>query len=343
MVDPGIALLTAGLIMFVGFLLFWPQTGMFSRWQAYQRIKTRVLREDALKHIETAQLEGEAVTMNSIAGALQINLDRAVDLLTELEDSQLVTSHENNIQLTPTGQAAALHILRAHRLYERYLADQTGYAEKEWHSLAEVREHNLTPDEVEALAARLGNPSHDPHGDPIPTTSGEAVSHEGKPITELEKDQIARITHIEDEPDTVAAQIQAEGLVPGMTVRLIEMTDNRVRFWAGGEEHILAPIFAAAISVLPIKKERAAPQLQGEPLSALSLGQKGEVIQVSPRVRGAERRRLMDLGILPGTEITAEMTSPGGDPTAYRIRGAMIALRKEQADLIRIQSIMEAN
>ncbi len=236
-----------------------------------------------------------------------------------------------------------MHILRAHRLYEHYLADQTGYAEKEWHSLAEVQEHSLTPDEVESLATKLGNPSHDPHGDPIPTTSGEAVSHEGKPITELAKDQIARITHIEDEPDTVAAQIQAEGLVPGMTVRLIETTDNRVRFWAGGEEHVLAPIFAAAISVLPVKKVRVTQQLLGEPLSALSLGQKGEVIQVSPRVRGAERRRLMDLGILPGTEITAEMTSPGGDPTAYRIRGAMIALRKEQADLIRIQSIMEAN
>ncbi|RME45954.1 MAG: ferrous iron transport protein A [Caldilineae bacterium] len=57
--------------------------------------------------------------------------------------------------------------------------------------------------------------------------------------------------------------------------------------------------------------------------------------------RGAERRRLMDLGILPGTLIRAEMVSPSGDPTAYRIRGALIALRKEQADRIYITRATE--
>lgn len=51
---------------------------------------------------------------------------------------------------------------------------------------------------------------------------------------------------------------------------------------------------------------------------------------------GASRRRLMDLGILPGTKLTAEMRSPLGDPTAYRIRGAVIALRREQARQIQI-------
>jgi Fe2+ transport system protein FeoA len=52
---------------------------------------------------------------------------------------------------------------------------------------------------------------------------------------------------------------------------------------------------------------------------------------------------MMDLGILPGTTVTAEMISPGGDPTAYRIRGALVALRKDQAEHIRIQRPMEAS
>jgi DtxR family Mn-dependent transcriptional regulator len=82
--------------------------------------------------------------------------------------------------------------------------------------------------------------------------------------------------------------------------------------------------------------------IKGEPtvkgkfksLSSLSVGEKGTVLGISKRCRGQQRRRLMDLGVVPGTEIEAEMKSIGGDPVAYRIRGASIALRKNQADKI---------
>lgn len=69
-------------------------------------------------------------------------------------------------------------------------------------------------------------------------------------------------------------------------------------------------------------------------LSDLAPGEQGKVTCILPECQGNERRRLMDLGIVPGTVITAEMKSPGGDPTAYRVRGALIALRKEQARFI---------
>jgi Fe2+ transport system protein FeoA len=71
------------------------------------------------------------------------------------------------------------------------------------------------------------------------------------------------------------------------------------------------------------------------------MSQKGRVLNVSPAVRGQERRRLMDLGIIPGTIIEAEFQSPMSDPTAYRIRGALIALRREQADLISVVPLEE--
>ena len=76
-----------------------------------------------------------------------------------------------------------------------------------------------------------------------------------------------------------------------------------------------------------------------ERLSVLKLGDVGRVVEISPRCVGAARRRFLDLGILPGTLIRAEMVSPGGDPTAYRIRGALIGLRQEQADLIGIARV----
>jgi Fe2+ transport system protein FeoA len=69
----------------------------------------------------------------------------------------------------------------------------------------------------------------------------------------------------------------------------------------------------------------------------LTLGESGTVVDVSPACQGSQRRRLLDLGVVKGTRITAELVSAAGDPVAYRIRGALIALRREQAGWIRIE------
>ena len=69
-------------------------------------------------------------------------------------------------------------------------------------------------------------------------------------------------------------------------------------------------------------------------MSSLKTGEKGKVLGISKALRGQQRRRLMDLGVVPGTEIIAELKSASGDPTAYRIKGASIALRKTLSDRI---------
>jgi DtxR family Mn-dependent transcriptional regulator len=121
-----------------------------------------------------------------------------------------------------------------------------------------------------------------------------------------------------------------------MIIFVTEITSQRVRFWAEGDEHVLAPLLAVNISVVPLHPAEKMQLASFESLSNLKLGDIAKVINISPLCRGAERRRLMDLGILPGTIIKAEMVSPSGDPTAYRIRGALIGLRQEQAALIYI-------
>jgi Fe2+ transport system protein FeoA len=60
------------------------------------------------------------------------------------------------------------------------------------------------------------------------------------------------------------------------------------------------------------------------------------VVRLADACQGPQRRRLLDLGVVPGTIVTAEFSSPGGDPIAYRIRGALIALRRVQAKLIQV-------
>lgn len=322
--------------------LFRPSRGAFWRWQRARKMTERVLREDALKHLQRYESHGRSPSVESLAGAMQISVDKAAGLLSELEAHGLVTIDGQNFRLTPRGRDYALHIVRAHRLWERYLADETGYATEMWHDQADQAEHSLTPAATEALAAELGYPTHDPHGDPIPTATGEMVPHGGHPLTSMDLDVPVRIVHLEDEPEAVYAQLVAEGLSPGMEARLLELSSHRVRFWANGDEHLLAPIVAANISVVSMPEIVTLPEEAGVKLSSLLLGQKGEVLRISRASRGNERRRFMDLGILPGTVITAEMNSPSGDPTAYRIRDALIAFRREQADLILIKPFEEA-
>jgi DtxR family Mn-dependent transcriptional regulator len=336
MYDPLIALIIGVLLISGGALVFWPDAGLFSRWRRTRRVTQRVLSEDALKHIHESQLQGQHPTLQSIAGALQISANRTASLLADLDQRGLVTFEGDEPRLTSAGREAALHVIRAHRLWERHLADDTGFAEAEWHQLAEHYEHELSPSQADALAAQLGHPTRDPHGDPIPTPDGELIGHGGRPLAALSIGEAARIVHVEDEPEAVYAQLVAEGLYPGQWVRLLNVTPQRVRFWANGNEHVLAPIVAANISVVPSALAVEMETSTDEPLHHLRPDESGTVTGISPRCRGAERRRLLDLGIVPGTIVRAEMISPSGDPVAYRVRGALIALRREQSELIRI-------
>ena len=341
MPEPLIAILIAATITLIVWLLFRPKSGLVPRWRKARQITDRVLMEDALKHIQRCERHGDTPSLQSIAGALDISVNQAAKIAEKLQSMELIIIENGEFLLTPAGRDYALRIIRSHRLWEEYLAEQTGFDESEWHDQAEKYEHLLSPEEAKDLAQQLGNPVYDPHGDPIPSSTGEFKHHPGKPLTSMDLETPLRIVHIEDEPEEIYAQLVAEGLSPGMFARISEKTPQRLRFWIGDEEHVLAPIVAANISVVPLPEEKIEQVQPGAPLNTLNPGEKGRVVALSPRLRGADRRRMMDLGILPGTMIDVEMTSPSGDPTAYKVRGALIALRKEQAKLIQVESEVE--
>lgn len=318
-------------------ILFWPKGGLVWRWRREEKARFRIQVEDALKHLYYCERETQQPTLLSIAGRLQISENRAAELMQVMQSHGLVQMLGEQLQLTDDGRAYALHIVRAHRLWERYLADETGYTATRWHAKADQIEHKLSPDEIDDLAGRLGHPLTDPHGDPIPTKHGEFASQPGQPLTTLLPGQAGRITHLEDEPQVVYAQLVADGFYPGMVLKVLGQSQHRVQVWAAGNRHLLAPIVAAAISVEPIEQPVVAAAI--ESLADLKPRESGRVSEISPRCHGVERRRLLDLGIVPGTQIAAELISPSGDPTAYRIRGALIALRREQAAHIKIERL----
>ncbi len=329
------------LVAFAGFTLLgvilWPKRGVVARWQIAKLNHTRALIEDALKHLYDCEYRMLVCTRQSVAGALGISGDDAAAVLLKLETLGLLKTLGDGLQLTGDGRSYALRIIRVHRLWERYLADETGMAETQWHAEAEHAEHVMTLDEADALSAQMGHPRFDPHGDPIPTSSGDLPTPRGHSLTQLQPGGRGQIVHIEDEPNAIYAKLVAQGLYPGVKILVLDKRDDRIRFEADGVENVLAPVVAANVTVVPLTAE---VPMEGphESLADLKLGESARVAGISRTCRGQQRRRLMDLGIIPGTLISAEIRSASGDPTAYCIRGATIALRNKQARMIHIHS-----
>jgi DtxR family Mn-dependent transcriptional regulator len=318
--------------------IFWPGRGIFARARRGRRLASRVALEDALKHVYNHEARQDTCTLASVAGAVQISLTRTVALVNRMQNANLVTLTDGRILLTDGGRRYALEVIRAHRLWERYLADETGVDPLEWHDRAEKQEHTLTAEETNALAERLGNPRFDPHGDPIPTAEGTIGGEAGMSLTELEPGHHGLVTHLEDEPGVVFAQIMALGIYVGMEVRMDARTNQRVVFDADGRKIVLAPLLAANVSVRRLDRVGIAPENLST-LATLRPGQSAEVIRVSPACRGLERRRLMDLGIVPGTRVTFERPGLTGGLCAYRVRDTLIALRAEQAQMIAVTDV----
>lgn len=305
---------------------------MFRRQRTSQQ---RILTEDALKHIYHCEYGKISCTINSLAGAMSKPQDAVAAIVSELADCGYVIPRGKELVLTDRGREYALSVIRSHRLWERYLADETMVRELDWHKEAERQEHKLSSDEAESLSKRLGNPVFDPHGDPIPGPGGSIPRDVGLDLERFQEGDTVQIVHVEDEPPTVYAELLRLSLYPGMKVVIRERSGLRVVLDREGERIELTPVVAANLHVR--KEGGPVPSGPRRTLGSLGPGNKAVVAELSPACRGLQRRRLMDLGIVPGTVIEAEMRSPGGDPTAYRIRGATIALRKEHAELVFVE------
>ena len=337
MSNPLISLLTALLVGIVLTVLFRPRVGWFWQWRGSREVNARVRREDALKHMHESEYQAQSATNQTLAGVLGISLGEATELISELINHGYAQPKGDGYVLTPDGRSYALQVIRAHRLWERYLADETDVSEAEIHARAEKAEHYITPADADELEARLGHPTYDPHGDPIPTADGEIAEKDGMALTRWPLDLPGRIVHLEDEPPEVFAQLLAEGLRLGEDVRIMDRTPEQIRFFTEEREYVVASVVAANITVASLPEEAAVEGPYGL-LSELGVGEGGVVKALGEGCRGLTRRRLLDLGFTPGARVEVERTGPFGDPRAYRVRGTLIALRREQADHVLIET-----
>ena len=334
--DPVSALLIFLSISILLFLLFRPEKGWYWRIKTNLKYDEKTIIEDVLKQLYHSENAGSKMDINGVTALLKFKNDQIIEVVKQMTINELISSDKGYLKLTDQGREYALRIVRVHRLWEKYLAEKTGFEKTEWHEQAEKMEHKLTFEETDKLATALGNPIFDPHGDPIPTKKGEIAQLNGDALPTLKINSIGKITHIEDEPEVIYKQIIAENIHIGSQIRVVENNTKRVVFYAEGEEFKLAPIVAANITVELLQNESSIEDNKFR-LSRLSENETAKIIGISKECRGENRRRLLDLGFVKGADISIDLLSPLSNPKAYLIKGTSIALRNNQASHILIQ------
>lgn len=278
----------------------------------------------------------DAFKQKKLLNVTQDELEKVIGAIVLTKE---ITANEQ-LELTEKGEQHALKLIRAHRIYEQYLAEHSGYAPTEWHQRANRMEHLISDEEQSRIASLLGNPLFDPHGDPIPTQSLAMMPNDTCELP-LREHTWWRITHVEDDNNKLFKQIADLGLTKDSMIYITEINSTSFSFRYEGEQMCLPLVALEAMNRVEVTKEEAEsmPETRAQRLTTIEANEQATIVGLSPSCRGALRRRLMDLGFVKGSRIAIDMESPMRNPVAYVVRGTAIALRHDQAQYILIQNV----
>lgn len=201
----------------------------------------------------------KAVTTNALADALGVSAASASNMIKKLAAMKLARhSPYRGVELTKAGRKIALEVIRHHRLVETFLADALGVPWDRVHAEAEKIEHVISEDLEARIADFLGDPTLDPHGDPIPSKSGAIAATIGKSLTDLAPGARATIQRVSAQDPARLRYLRDLGLVPRASVEIVEQApfDGPVRVRVDSAEHALDHELAQQIWVRGSKNHR---------------------------------------------------------------------------------------
>ncbi|MGQ0678469.1 MAG: metal-dependent transcriptional regulator [Actinomycetota bacterium] len=178
--------------------------------------------QDYLKAIYALSQHAEVVSTSSIADRLGVSPASVTSMIKRLDEQGFVSYRRyQGVALTEQGEALALEVIRHHRLLEAYLHRSLGVPWDKVHDEAEVLEHFISEDLEERIAGALGNPTHDPHGDPIPPKSGSHHELGHHLLAEFPVGP-ARVERVSDRDAEALRYLWDLGLRPGATITVLE-------------------------------------------------------------------------------------------------------------------------
>ena len=181
--------------------------------------------QDYLKHIYELTENGESASTNALAKKLKIRAPSVTGMLQKLASAKpaLVEYQKHQgVTLTREGKRAALEVIRHHRLLEAWLVQTLGYSWDEVHEEAERLEHVISEDFERRIAAAMGHPIRDPHGELIPTADLKMPLDDSTPLSALRPNQTATIKRVKASDTELLRYLEDLGLVPGAPIEVKE-------------------------------------------------------------------------------------------------------------------------
>jgi DtxR family Mn-dependent transcriptional regulator len=198
------------------------------------------------------QREGAPVTTTALADRMGVTPASASAMVKRLAERGLVGHVPyKGVGLTPEGERVALAVLRHHRLLELYLAESLGVPWDRVHDEAEVLEHVLSDELEELIAEKLGDPTHDPHGDPIPTRDGRIEDRPSLRLESLSPGDRGTFVRISDSDPDMLRYLSERGISPGDAFEVVDKQpfDGPLFARFGGEVHVLGGALVRAMRV----------------------------------------------------------------------------------------------
>jgi DtxR family Mn-dependent transcriptional regulator len=206
--------------------------------------------EDYLKAIYRLSPEGRPASTSDIAHLLELSAPSVSGMVKRLSELGLLEHIPyKGVQLTDAGRHAALRMVRRHRLIEAYLVQFLGYSWDTVHAEAERLEHAVSDTLVERMAAALGYPAVDPHGDPIPAADGSIHELASTPLADIPVGHTVEIRRVDEREPERLRYLAALGLVPGVVVTLRDRQPfgGPVTVEAAGERHVIGQELAQVV------------------------------------------------------------------------------------------------
>ena len=179
--------------------------------------------EDYLKGIYTLTERGDSASTSALAQTLGVQPASITGMIKRLATLGYVEHLPyKGVQLTKNGSIEALRIIRRHRVLEAYLQERLGYTWSEVHQEADLLEHAVSDKLISRMAKVLKDPTHDPHGAPIPTESGEIPKAHLLTLLDVRPDDLAQIEAVQDEDPIKLQYLEESGLTPGVQVKIVK-------------------------------------------------------------------------------------------------------------------------
>lgn len=213
--------------------------------------------EDYLKAIYKLQSPEKGATTSSISNALDVSSASATNMVKRLAEMGLVDYESyKGAKLTDAGRNVALEIIRHHRLLELYLLEVMGYSWDEVHDEAEKLEHHISERFEDKIAELLDDPTHDPHGDPIPTKDGIMPELDEWSLAKANIHQAYMIARVKDQEPERLRYLEKEGLLPGarVEVKKREPFDGPVILLVEDHEKVIGHDLASTIFIAELSE-----------------------------------------------------------------------------------------